>query len=225
VTTRGLRVVVATPFRLKGEILTDALIADGPFEAWTATADADGLVHEVAGSRPDVVLLDMGFEPERDAVLGICTRVAEASTPTGCLGLMDDPTVADVRELVGAGGAGIFDSTTSLGQLVRAVEVVAAGGRWMAPSTTEGAADRASPADTDPEGRNEAPLPLTPREHEVLRLLSEGHDHVEIANRLSLSPHTARTHIRNLLRKLGVHTRLDAVLAAMDRGLVDREGV
>jgi PAS domain S-box-containing protein len=64
----------------------------------------------------------------------------------------------------------------------------------------------------------DAPLPphphLTPRQHEVLRLLEQGHSTAQIASELHLSTETVRNHIRGLLRALGVHTRLEAVAVA-----------
>jgi DNA-binding CsgD family transcriptional regulator len=62
---------------------------------------------------------------------------------------------------------------------------------------------------------------LTPREVEVLELLADGQDAVEIARRLDLSLHSVRGHIKSLLRKLRVHSQLQAVVVAARRGIVD----
>ena len=56
----------------------------------------------------------------------------------------------------------------------------------------------------------------------MLALLAQGHDHHAIADDLFVSPHTARTHIRNVMRKLGAHNRLEAVYLATDAGLLDQ---
>lgn len=65
---------------------------------------------------------------------------------------------------------------------------------------------------------------LTPREHEVLERLADGQDAMEIARRLELSVHGVRGHIKSLLRKLGVHSQLQAVVVAARRGIVDVVG-
>lgn len=65
-----------------------------------------------------------------------------------------------------------------------------------------------------------ASVPLTPREREVLALLARGLDTGEMADALSISPPTVRNHIRNILGKFGVHSRLEAVLHALQHGLV-----
>jgi DNA-binding CsgD family transcriptional regulator len=63
---------------------------------------------------------------------------------------------------------------------------------------------------------------LTPRQREVLQLLAEGLDTGEIAERLGVAPETARNHIRGLLGRLEAHSRLEAVVFARRRGLLDR---
>lgn len=62
---------------------------------------------------------------------------------------------------------------------------------------------------------------LTPRQRQVLTLLAKGHGTREIAQLLSISPNTVRNHVQNILQKLHVHTRLEAVTYALKRGLVD----
>jgi DNA-binding NarL/FixJ family response regulator len=63
---------------------------------------------------------------------------------------------------------------------------------------------------------------LTPREYEVLRLLSEGLGTQDMASALSISPSTVRNHVRNILSKLQVHSRLEAVVYALQHGLVGK---
>ncbi len=62
---------------------------------------------------------------------------------------------------------------------------------------------------------------LTAREHEILGLIAEGADNKTIADRLVVSPHTVRTHVQNLLAKLGAHSKLEALTIAARRGLVE----
>lgn len=62
--------------------------------------------------------------------------------------------------------------------------------------------------------------PLTPREVEVMRLVAQGFTDHEIADKLGISPHTARTHVANSLRALGARTRAQAVADAIGKGLL-----
>lgn len=65
---------------------------------------------------------------------------------------------------------------------------------------------------------------LTPRESEVLRLLARGFGIADIAETLSISPSTARNHIQRILEKFGVHSRLEALAHAYQKGLIDPSG-
>jgi DNA-binding NarL/FixJ family response regulator len=62
---------------------------------------------------------------------------------------------------------------------------------------------------------------LTPREHEVLELLAQGADNERIAITLVISPQTARTHVQNIVSKLGMHSRLEAAMFARKAGIVE----
>jgi DNA-binding CsgD family transcriptional regulator len=70
-------------------------------------------------------------------------------------------------------------------------------------------------------GRARTAAGLTPREHEVLERLAAGEDAAQIARELALSVYSVRGHIKSLLRKLGVHSQLQAVVVATRRGIVD----
>ena len=71
-----------------------------------------------------------------------------------------------------------------------------------------------------PEGKHLSFSPLSPRELEVLRLLSQGATGGQIAERLVISPHTAKRHTANILRKLGAQSRAGAIARAFDLGLL-----
>ena len=77
-------------------------------------------------------------------------------------------------------------------------------------------------AEPDPElAREQMIRPLTPRELQIMRLLVAGRDTQEIADQLEISPFTVRNHIRRARRKLNANTRIEAVLLAIRRGLLD----
>jgi DNA-binding NarL/FixJ family response regulator len=105
-------------------------------------------------------------------------------------------------------------------ELVRAVRVVAAGDALLAPSITrrviEHYAHRAAPRQTDT-----ALAQLTQRELEVLRLLATGKSNAELAAHLFLGEGTIKTHVSNVLGKLGLRDRVQAVVYAYERGLIE----
>ena len=132
-------------------------------------------------------------------------------------------TTSDLDEYVydalRAGASGFLLKDTRPRDLLRAIEVVAAGDAMIAPRITrrliaEFAARR------DPAQPPAALADLTEREREVLRLVAHGLSNVEIADRLVISPLTAKTHVSNVLRKLDRRDRAALVALAYEAGLV-----
>jgi DNA-binding NarL/FixJ family response regulator len=122
-----------------------------------------------------------------------------------------------------AGASGFLLKGGEPAELVQAIHVVAAGEALLAPSVTrtliETYVARPQPSlNTDYKGLNE----LTAREREVLGLVAEGLTNAEIADALTLSPLTAKTHVSRILMKLGARDRVQLVVIAYRTGLLDR---
>jgi DNA-binding NarL/FixJ family response regulator len=118
-----------------------------------------------------------------------------------------------------AGASGFLLKDTRPRELLHAIEVIAAGDAMLAPGVTrrliaEFAIRR------DPATIPAALLELTRREREILRLVARGLSNTEIASRLVISPFTAKTHVRNILRKLSCRDRTALAALAYETGLV-----
>jgi DNA-binding NarL/FixJ family response regulator len=116
-----------------------------------------------------------------------------------------------------AGCAGYVPKSSRVSALISAVRRAAAGEVAVANPYLEELADHLAHARRHPRQR------LTAREHEVLELLAAGLSTAEISHRLIVSSHTVRNHIRAILRKIGAHTRLEAVSLARHSGLLADE--
>ena len=121
----------------------------------------------------------------------------------------------DIGEFVNAGVSGFLPRSASVDEFVGTVRSVAAGAKVLPPSmaTTlfaEIAKDRGARA-SEP-GRQNAFL--TPREHDVMSLIGAGLCNKDIAGRLNIATHTVKTHVRNILGKLALHTRLQVAVYA-----------
>ena len=168
---------------------------------------------------PHVVLMDvrMPVLDGLEATRVICADPHLQSTRVLVL------TTFDLDEYVygalRAGASGFVLKDTRPRDLLRAIEVVAAGDALLAPSVTRRLiaefAARRDPAEPPP-----ALAELTEREREVMRLVAEGLTNHEIADRLVISPLTAKTHVSNVLRKLGCRDRAALVALAYESGLV-----
>ena len=183
---------------------------------------ADGLdAVEAAGRlRPDVVLMDIRM-PRLDG-LEATRRLAGPGTadPVRVLILTTFDLDEYVFEALRAGASGFLLKDLPRDDLVAAVRVVAAGEALLAPRVTrrliEEFARRPAGADPDPD----ALAALTAREREALELLARGLSNAEMAASLYVSEHTVKTHVGNVLAKLGLRDRIQAVILAYEVGLV-----
>jgi DNA-binding NarL/FixJ family response regulator len=117
-----------------------------------------------------------------------------------------------------AGASGFLLKDVRPTDLIDAIRLVAAGNALLGPTVTQRLLERF--AEPEPAAA-ELPTSLTERELEILQLVAAGLSNAEIAERLVVSETTVKTHVSNLLRKLGVRDRVQAVIAAYDAGLVE----
>lgn len=172
---------------------------------------------------PQVVLMDirMPVLDGLEATRLICGD--ETLRRTRVLVLTTFDLDAYVYGALRAGASGFLLKDTPRRQLLEAIEVIAAGDALISPSVTRRLIDefaaRRDPADSPP-----ALAELSDRETEILRLIAQGLSNDEIAGQLVISPTTAKTHVRNILRKLGCHDRAGLVILAYESGLVTPGG-
>jgi DNA-binding NarL/FixJ family response regulator len=169
---------------------------------------------------PDVVLMDVRMPRMNgiEATAAICGR-----TRARVLVLTTFDLDEYVYEALRAGASGFLLKDMRRQQLVDAVRVVAAGEALLAPTVTRrliaDVVSRSTARPTDP--RLAARLAtLTARETDTLRQLARGRSNAEIAAEMYVTEHTVKTHVSNLLAKLGLRDRVQAVVLAYESGLV-----
>ena len=174
----------------------------------------DEALAEVARCTPDVVVVDLkltaGTEYEG---LRLITEIAHRHSDVASLVLttfLDDDLVV---RAVKAGARGYVVKDVDTTELVRAIQAVSGGGSAFDPRSAAIVLRTVA-------GGGESPEALTDREREVLRLLADGLSNKRIGETLFISESTVKFHIRNIIRKLGVTKRTDAVYTASKRGLI-----
>lgn len=187
-----------------------------------ATTLADG----VDMLRPDAVDVVIVGDRLPDASVWSSVRAFRDLDPSAAvIVLASEPTIGTLREARWAGAAALVTHDTPFDD-VTALATAPLSGRLFVDGDAALRAVGAAPVGPD----DEQPAPdadsttLTPREHEVLRLLGRGLDPTAIARELGLSIHTARGHVKRILAKLGAHSQLEAVIIAVQLGLLPQLG-
>ncbi|WP_332662804.1 response regulator transcription factor [Aeromicrobium sp.] len=186
------------------------------FEVVGELPDGAGIVETVEELRPDVVVMDVRM-PGTDGVTATrLVRAMPGSPPVLVLTTFEHEEV--LAAALRAGAAGFLLKGVPAEDLQRAVRAVADGGAWLDPAVTgkvlatyRDGAIALHTAELDA---------LTPREIEVLELIGTGLSNAEIAERLTLSEGTIKTHISHVFAKLHLRDRAAAVVFAFDHGLV-----
>lgn len=168
----------------------------------------------VERATPDVLLLDV-MMPDGNGIslVPVIKRIAPEVNVLILTSLSDEAVLIRAMQ---AGVSGFLSKNLNLTEVLRGIRQTASGEIAIPTSLMLGLFTRASHEKTGPA------LPvITHREREILTLLSEGKRPEDIAQRLCISPYTIRTHIRNLMQKMGAHSQLQAVTLAVQNGLID----
>jgi DNA-binding NarL/FixJ family response regulator len=209
-----IRVLVVEDHRMFAEALSAALAAEQDIEVvGTASSVASGVV-EARRLRPTVVLMDYRL-PDGDGSEAARAIRAE-NPPTRVLLVTASAEESLLREALRAGCSGIVTKGRSVEELVAAVRAAANGETVINPALL----DRVVQAGEDEQGVGL----LSERQLEVLRLTAEGLSAAEIAAQLGLSLHTVRNHLQGCIRRLGVHSKTQAVSLAIKRGIIPAPG-
>jgi two-component system nitrate/nitrite response regulator NarL len=208
-----MRLVVCDGNRILGEALAEILSARGHQVLAITTTGADG-VAAVADHQPEVCILDLRAPNPADGLQAArAIRQQQPSTAVLILsGLADPAAWSEVRRI---GAAGFLRKDCNVSQVADALDVILAGGVVFDPTMPHiaGAHSAARRA------RN-VPYVLTPREKEVLRRIVAGESTGQMAREMEIATSTLRTYIKNLLTKLGAHSRLQAAALASRENLL-----
>ncbi|ASP38204.1 DNA-binding response regulator [Bacterioplanes sanyensis] len=174
---------------------------------------AEGL-QAIQRHRPDVILLDIRMPVMTGTEVLAALRQQGDATPVLVLTTFDDHEL--VHQCISTGAKGYLRKDVALDELLSAIDALHSGGEWLQPALTQRihnyrlAEQQAFPAD----------VALTAAEVRVLRLVAAGHSNQEIARALHRATGTVRNQVSAILEKLSARDRTQAVLKAIDQGLI-----
>jgi len=186
----------------------------------TGLGDVRGVAAPVAdaafldATRPDVVLLDVGLRDEDS--LSVAASIASHAPNTRIIVMDLIPMNEDIVQFVNAGVSGFVLKDATFDEFVATIRSVAAGDKVLPARMTQSLFSQIAMS-ADARGREHVleDVRMTRREREVIELIGEGLSNKEIAQRLNIAAHTVKSHVRNVMEKLALHTRLQ--IAAYSR--------
>ena len=177
--------------------------------------EAQRLVDEL---NPDVILLDMRMPGING--LEVLTQLREKNETLPIVMLTTSTEENDLLKSLRSGAQGYLLKDMEPDELVLALRDIVAGKTVVAPDLAPILAKAVQGKTTNEEEKDDSPFSvLTPRETEILGLLAEGQSNKAIARNLGISDGTVKLHVKAILRKLNVHSRVEAAVMAVQRGL------
>jgi DNA-binding NarL/FixJ family response regulator len=207
-----IRVLIVEDHQVVADGLA-ALLNDQP--DMTVVGKAASVVESIAHAqdlKPDVVLVDFRLTDGTGADAGAGIR--QVRPEAKLIFLTREDSDAARFAAIEAGASAFIHKSRAAAEVVEAIRTVSSGGTLFTPRTIATLLNKRREMDSQLES-------LTPREKEVLRLMAEGVASRDIAARLGISYTTVRTHIRSLGSKLGVHSKLEAIVKARELALIE----
>lgn len=208
----NIRVVLAEDHHVVRAAVATFLTKEPDIEVVGEVADGSALMDVVEKLKPDVLVLDAHMPGHK--VVQSAKKLQLSCPDVKILVLSAHNRREYVVGLLSAGAAGYVLKDDPPEMLVRAVRRVAGGGEWISPRVAKVLVKSVRYEDKS------TTTTLTDREMQVLELMGRGHKNEEIAEKLVITTQTVKNHIRSIFRKLGVKSRVEAVLYAINKKLI-----
>jgi DNA-binding NarL/FixJ family response regulator len=213
-----IRVLVVDDQELFRRGITMLLEAEPGIEVVGEAGDGIEGTALAESTAPDVVLLDVRM-PRRSGIEA-CLEISQRVPSAKILMLTVSDDEADLYEAVKSGASGYLLKDSSIDEVAQAVRVVSDGQSLISPSMAAKLIDEFKQL-AKPERQQVPGLRLTDRELQVLKLVAKGMNNREISKQLFISENTVKNHVRNILEKLQLHSRMEAVMYAVREKLFE----
>ena len=213
-----ITVVIADDHRSFGEALEVALDKEQDLRVIEVVTDGEAAVETASKEQPDIVLMDLQM-PGVDGIEAT-RRIHDESTGTMVIILSGQNDDISLARAIQAGARGYLRKTEAVGGLADAIRRAYRGEPLHTSAEVEESLRKLRRRRASDGNLAQRIDRLTPRETEILQRMADGDPPEKIARELGMSKHTLRTHTQNVLTKLGVHSKLDAIVAAIRYGKI-----
>ncbi len=215
-----IKVLVVDDHALFRRGLQMVLEQEPDIEVVGEAGDGSEAVHRAAEHLPDIVLMDVRM-PKRGGIEA-CGAIHDAVPSAKIIMLTISDEEADLYEAIKAGAMGYLLKEISIDEVATAIRAVHGGQSLISPSMASKLITEFASMSRRGDDRQQVPTPrLTDREMEVLKLVAKGLNNRDIAKQLFISENTVKNHIRNILEKLQLHSRMEAVVYAVREKLLE----
>ncbi|APS21245.1 DNA-binding response regulator [Streptomyces sp. CS149] len=215
-----IRVLVVDDHALFRRGLEIVLAQEEDIQVIGEAGDGSEAVDKAADLLPDIVLMDVRM-PKRGGIEA-CTAIKEVAPSAKIIMLTISDEEADLYEAIKAGATGYLLKEISTDEVATAIRAVADGQSQISPSMASKLLTEFKSMIQRTDERRLVPAPrLTDRELEVLKLVATGMNNRDIAKELFISENTVKNHVRNILEKLQLHSRMEAVVYAMREKILE----
>ena len=212
------RVLIVQDHPLLASAIARILESEGDLTVSGVARRGDEAAILAAREMPDVILMDFRLP---DCSGPAAAADIKRAVPNAAIVFHSaDQTESSLLDAIDAGAIAYLTKSATADQIVEAVRKAAVGEVLIPVGLFAKAIARQHKVVTDEQARRSLSAQFTPRELDVLRLLAEGYDTADLAARLNIAPHTVEWHVRHVIEKLGVHSKLQAVIAAARVGLI-----
>jgi DNA-binding NarL/FixJ family response regulator len=212
------RVLIVQDHPLLASAIARILESEGDLTVSGVARRGDEAAILAAREKPDVILMDFRLP---DCSGPAAAADIKRAVPNAAIVFHSaDQTESSLLDAIDAGAIAYLTKSATADQIVEAVRKAAVGEVLIPVGLFAKAIARQHKVVTDEQARRRLSAQFTPRELDVLRLLAEGYDTADLAARLNIAPHTVEWHVRHVIEKLGVHSKLQAVIAAARVGLI-----
>ncbi|HEX9098077.1 MAG TPA: response regulator transcription factor [Candidatus Dormibacteraeota bacterium] len=217
--TSPVRVLVVQDHPLLASAIARVLESEDDMTVVGIARRGDQAADMAAGEKPSVVLMDFRLPDSSGPVAA--ARIRSAVPLAAIVFHSADESETALLDAIDAGATAYLTKKATADQIVEAVRRASVGEVLIPVALFAKAIARQRKVVTEKLAREKLVAQFTPRELDVLRLLAEGLDTATMAERLGIASHTVEWHVRHLIEKLEVHSKLQAVIAAARMGLIE----